>query len=298
MKRAVLLALCALVASPAAAGPKRKGTPDKFTRAASVAFTAAVAADQRGDLRAALGQYTKAFEISPHPSTAYNLADVQVRLGLLREAEKSYETYLVLAPAAPDRASVERAIAQLLTGATVVTVTTVDASSPTAVSFKSSYVLIDGVIVKQPGVAPDDPAAPKLNFDVAPGRHFVEVVSDVTYGSQTCDVKPGARSTCMLTAPPRVDGTIVISGDQALSVWLTAPKPRERRPDDQIGHRVTLPTGKRRVLVRDRDYECPPVTVDIPGGNDLAYVNLTSSEPDELHRCRTITIKRLRLKFD
>ncbi|MDX2093953.1 MAG: tetratricopeptide repeat protein [Kofleriaceae bacterium] len=300
MKRTALLGLAVTLASGTSlANPKRKTTPDKFTRAASESFIAAVEADQKGDLRSALGLYAKAFAISPHPSTAYNMADVQLRLNMLTDAAKSFETYLALAPTAPDRTDVERLIDKLLKGLTVLTVTTTSASDPNAISFKWAYVLIDGVIVKKPGGAPTDTAAPKLNFDVVPGRHTVEVITDVTYGKRECELKPGEQAECEVTAPPRTDGTIVISGDSQLSIWLVPPaRNGGRRPDDQIGKRVTLPPGKRKLFLRDRNFECAPVAVDIPGGSDLAYLNVTTKEVDDLQRCRTIDIKRLRLKFE
>lgn len=300
MRIASLLALaCTLATGTAVANPKRKTTPDKFTRAASEAFIAAVDADQKGELRSALGLYTKAFAISPHPSTAYNMADVQVRLNMLTDAAKSYETYLALAPTAPDRADVEKLIDRLLKGPTVLTITTSSASDPNAVAFKWAYVLIDGVIVKKPGVAPSDTAEPKLNFDVIPGRHLVEVITDVSYGKRDCEVKPGEREQCLITAPPRTDGTIVISGDSRLRIWLVPPaRGNGRRPDDQMGKRLSLPVGKRKLLLRDRNFECAPIAVDIPGGSDLAYLRVSTKEPEDFQRCRTIDIQRLRLKFD
>jgi hypothetical protein len=301
VKRAAsLLALaCTLAAGTAVANPKRKTAPDKFTRAASEAFVAAFEADQKGDLRAALGLYAKAFAISPHPSTAYNMGDIQVRLNMLTDAAKSYETYLALAPTAPDRADVEKLVERLLQGSTVLTVTTSSASDPNAVSFKWAYVLVDGVIVKKPGVAPSDTTDPKLNFDVLPGRRAVEVITDVSYGKRDCDVKPGERAQCLITAPPRTDGNIVISGDSQLQIWLVPPaRPNGRRPDNQSGKRLTLPVGKRKLLLRDRNFECAPVAIEIPGGSDIAYLHVTTNESDDLQRCRTIDIKRLRLKFD
>jgi len=108
---ALALALaCALAGThPASADDtaKRKATPDKFAKAAGEAFRDAVAADKAGDLRTALGLYQKAYGISPHPSTVYNIADVQRRLLLYADALKSYETYLALLPSADDRKDIE-----------------------------------------------------------------------------------------------------------------------------------------------------------------------------------------------
>ncbi len=110
----------ALVLGLAGSGPasaddaaKRKGTPDKFAKAAGEAFLEAVTADKAGDLKTALGLYQKAYGISPHPSTIYNIADVQRRLNLIPLALKSYETYLAIAPTASDKKDVEATIARL-----------------------------------------------------------------------------------------------------------------------------------------------------------------------------------------
>src|SRR5262249_40387492 len=111
-------ALLVLAASVAHAGPdgKPKAAPatDKLAKAAGEAFAAAHAADGKGDLATALGLYSKAYEISPHPSTAYNIGDVARRLNKLGQAIKFYETYLALAPTAADRKDVEALIDKLM----------------------------------------------------------------------------------------------------------------------------------------------------------------------------------------
>ena len=81
--RTALLLLAVLTGTAAAEeAAKRKTAPDKFTKAAGEAFVAATAADQKGDLPTALGLYQKAFAISPHPSTMFNIADVAIVAGV------------------------------------------------------------------------------------------------------------------------------------------------------------------------------------------------------------------------
>ena len=130
----------------------RKGTPDKFVKAAGEAFRAAVAADKAGALRDALGLYQKAFAISPHPSTIYNIADVQRRLNLLPQALKSYEIYLAIAPTAADKAQVEALIDKLNKTPGMLWISSPAPSNPQAIDLTDAYILIDGEIKKQPGV--------------------------------------------------------------------------------------------------------------------------------------------------
>ena len=145
--RALLIVL-ALTAIAAADGTKKK--PDKYQQAASEAFEQAGQADKEGDLRTALGLYQKAFEISPHPSTAYNMADVQRRLGEIKNAIHSYETYLVLAPAAADRKQVEAQIEKLHKTRGTLILTTRPPSDPQSVDLLKGYIFVDGVQVMKP----------------------------------------------------------------------------------------------------------------------------------------------------
>jgi tetratricopeptide (TPR) repeat protein len=281
-------------AQPAPPAPKRKATPDKFTRAAGEAFTQALEADKKGDLAAALGLYTKAFEISPHPNSVFNMADVQLRLGKLTDALKSYETYLVLAPNASDRKDVEALIDKIAKTTGVLTLKTSAASDPKSMSFKEAYVLLDGVIVKKPGVAPIPGEQPSLNFDALPGKHIVDVITPVSFGTTRCEAKPGARTDCFVVAPPRTDGAVVASSPDPGLQLLVEPEDR----DDLIGKRFVRPAGKGRLLLRDRNYECLPVALDVPTGGDVAYVYLRAGEYDRLQRCRTIDVKKQRLQFE
>ncbi|HWU86726.1 MAG TPA: hypothetical protein VN253_05610 [Kofleriaceae bacterium] len=293
---AVIAALTAGAAPASADEPaKRKATPDKFTKAAGEAFTEAVAADQAGDLRAALGLYQKAYAISPHPSTIYNIADVQRRLLLLTDALKSYETYLALSPAATDRKDVEAAIDKISKTPGTLLLGTGAASDPNAVDLKSAYVLVDGEVKIKPGTAlqPLRARGSELGFaiPVPGGPHIVDVVTAITHGHQTCRVPVGGQGSCNVSAKPRVDGRLVVSSPERTISVRVEPKGKSI-----VGQRVDVPAGKRRLLVRDRSFECRPVAADVPAGGDVLLVFL--STPDyEFERCRAIDIKQQRLTF-
>lgn len=299
-----LLALAALATLAAPAAPasadepaKRKATPgDKFTKAAGEAFVAAVAADQAGDLRTALGLYQKAYAIAPHPSTIYNIADVQRRLLQLADALKSYETYLALSPGAADRRDVEAVIDKITKTPGMLMLGTAAASNPNAVDFKSAYVLVDGEVKVKQGTPPKPLRSygDQVGFaiPVAGGQHVIDVVTAITHGQQTgCRVPAGGDGFCNITAKPRVDGRLVVSSSERNIYVRLEPKGKSI-----VGQRVDVPAGKHRLLVRDRSYECKPITVDVPAGGDIAYVFI--STPDyEFERCRALDVKLQRLTF-
>jgi tetratricopeptide (TPR) repeat protein len=299
--RPLALALACTLASAgtgtaSADDAKRKGTSDKFAKAAGEAFRDALTADQAGDLRTALGLYQKAYGISPHPSTVYNIADVQRRLQLFPDALKSYETYLALAPAADDRRDVEATIDKLARTPGTLYLLTADASDPNAVDWKSAYVLVDGEIKLRPGAAPQPQKehGNQLGFALAipAGTHIVDVVTPITHGHQTCRVEVGSRGACRLTAKPRIDGRLVVNASsRSLSVRAEF---KDRLSIS--GSRVELPPGKRKLLVRDRSFECRPIPVELPAGGDVQYVFVATAEY-EFERCRALDIKQQRLAF-
>jgi tetratricopeptide (TPR) repeat protein len=285
-----------LIASTALAAPKTKPTPDKFAKAAGEAFRAAATADAAGDLRTALGQYEKAHAISPHPSTIYNIADVQRRLKQLRDAIKSYETYLVMSPDAADRAEVEGLIDQLSKTPGTLVIATTDASDKNSVDLAAAYVIVDGKIEKRPGPVPEIKGrnAPGITLQVPPGEHIVDLITPLTYAtSSSCDVGPGGQRFCELKAEPRIDGNAVISASDRKVDVLT-----ERNGKDLVSKRVPLPPGKQRLIIKDRGYYCAPLPIEVTGGNTVAYAFLATAEYDGFKRCRTFDIKQHRLQFE
>jgi hypothetical protein len=290
---------CALAAArPTSAddAAKRKATPDRFTKAAGEAFREAVAADQAGDLKAALGLYQKAYAISQHPSTIYNIADVQRRLSQYADAVKSYETYLALLPAADDRREVEALIDKLASSPGTLYLLTASAADPNAVDFKAAYVIVGGEIKIRPGTAPQPQPeyGGQIGFAIPMpgGTYIVDVVTPITHGHQTCRVDIGGRGACRVTAKPRVDGRLVVNASDRVLTVRADPKQR----GSLTGQRVELPAGKHKLLVRDRSFECRPIPVELPAGGDVQYVFVATTE-FEFERCRSLDIKQHRLRF-
>jgi tetratricopeptide (TPR) repeat protein len=302
--RSVLVVLVVLVgAAVAVAGPEsaqRKKAPDKFAKAASESFVAALAADQKGDLRTALGHYQKAFAISPHPSTIYNIADLQRRLGKLTDAVRSYETYLAISPEAADRRTVETLIDKLARTPGSVFIMSSRPSDPKSIDLSTAYVLIQGKIVVKPGAklvqAVDAGDTPGIELTLAPGRWELDVVTPLTYGNTTCHVSPGERSLCSVSAPPRIDGAVIVSGTNRNT--LIAIDRKNRVGDTLMYSRFVRKPGRTKLHVRDGPYECAALVLDVPAGGDVLYVFLAEREPNRVDRCRTHEITKQRLHFD
>ncbi len=298
MRALILLAALTRIAAAEPDDAVRKTTPDKFVKAAGEAFRAAVAADKSGDLRAALGLYQKAFAISPHPSTAYNIADVERRLNQLPQALKSYEIYLAIAPTAADRVQVEALIDKLNKTPGMLWVSTAPPSDPQAIDLNDAYILIDGEIKKQPGV--EIHAGPYgyregFGVDLRSGQHVVDVVTAVSFGSEICKFGPGENHQCIVRAPPRTDGNVVFNSNES-SVQVRLPTKAKNRNTAREA-RFVLPAGRQRLEVRDRNFECSTIPIEVPKGGDLAYVFVSTTEHDRLERCRSLKLVQHKLQF-
>jgi hypothetical protein len=298
MRARLALALVALVAQlgAALAQPKSKPAPDRFAKAAGEAFRAALAADQQNDLLTALGLYQKAFAISPHPSTAYNIADVFRRQGKLTDAIEFYEIYLALSPSTKDARDVETIIAKLAATPSVLQLDSTPPSDPRSVDLASAYVIVGGEIVKRAGEpAAFDPRtnAPRVELSVPPGEQQVDVITPLSYGSVRCKLRPGEAEHCVITMEPRKDGSVVVStNDERRDLELQiAPKKLV------VNQRLVLPPRKTRLMVRDHNLECATVTIDVPKGTDVAYVHLDAT-PTSFHtHCRPFKVKQHKLTF-
>ena len=290
-----LLLLVPVIAFAQPAKGKTKKAPDKFAKAAGDAFMAATEADAKGDLKTALGLFEKAHAISPHPSTIYNVADVQRRLNMLRAAIRSYETYLVMSPDAKDRADVEAVLDQLSKTPGTLTIVTTEQSDKDSLDLPAGFAIVDGKIEKRPGPVGDAKPrkGPAIVLQVPPGEHVVDFVTPLTYATRNCDVGPGEQRWCELKAEPRIDGNTVVSASDRYIDVLS-----EKRGKDMTYKRVELPAGKHRLIVKDRQWYCAPVPLEVSGGNTIAYTFVSTVEYDRLKRCRTLDIKTHQLKFE
>jgi hypothetical protein len=281
------IALIGALASTALAEPARKSSPDRYARAAGEAFAAAAQAEDRGDLDAAAHLYAKAYEISPHPSTIFNLAQVQARQGRAFDAAVSYELYLALAGAAPDRAEVERMIAEMLARKQSVELFT------STIDLATAYVIVDGVIALRPGEAKPVQLGgdQRLKVEMAAGVHHVDVVTALSLGS--AEVKLAYEG---ISAPPRVDGNVIAASPEISLAYRGHHLPF-------FAHRFTADPGRQTLAIYDRTYECAPLSIDVPKNGDVVYAYVAPVELPYLgaangpERCRKLEYKTLRLTF-
>ncbi len=281
--------------------PGRKTQPAQVVKAAGQAFAAAVAADEAGDLRGAIKLYEQAFELAPHPNIAFNLGDAlqRNRDEDAYAAMHAFTMYLALAPDAADRVAVTARVDKLR----ALPATLTFAEKPPAGredrdlhDLVDAYILVDGVIVKPLGVAPgkiSNPSWTGFEVKVPGGKHVADVVSAVTHGhDDRCDAPPGRGTMCSPRLPTLSAGNVVISvSDRAIRV--------ETGPNDAslADKRTALPPGKQLLAIRDGSFECAPLLVDAPRGDDVRFVYLSTRDPSGLDRCRAITVTQQLLKF-
>lgn len=278
---------------------KRKAAPDRITKAASKAFKEAMAAEDKSDLETAEDLYEKAFKISPHAATAFNLAEVNVQRGDLHDAAEFYHLYLALAPAAPDRKEIEALIAELLRrpGTIELWWLAADTFDPA-----ESYVLIDGDIVLKPGEAAKVLTTGKrsqLAFPARAGEHVVEIVTPISYDATVVDVPLGGSVGRKIDVPPRVDGNLIASAPHPITIDVGT------RSVKVHGERLVAPTGTYLLGVDDGSpaRECPPVSITTPRAGEVAYIHIMPVELPKLpmlhapRRCRKLATKQHRLVF-
>ncbi|CAN5901263.1 hypothetical protein BH11MYX2_BH11MYX2_39080 [soil metagenome] len=205
--------------------------------------------------------------------------------------------YLLLAPNAPDAKEVNALIGKLTAMTTILHLKSAAPSSSTSLDLGSAYILLDGEIVKRAS----DPAAvstanePMIDLDSPPRDVTVDVVTAITFATQRCDFYHHGRAyDCQINGAPRVDGSLVIDSNMStpMNVWEVG-KPKV----DLVGKRTKITPGKHRFMVLDRNLECTMFTIDIPAGNDIAYVFLHAEITDYRERCRDIDIVQRRLQF-
>ena len=88
-------------------------TSDEVTAEARTFFERGVAMFRRRRYDAALTAFTAAYRFSPLPEVIYNLAVVSERTEHLQDAIDYYREYLRAMPTDPDRATIERTVAEL-----------------------------------------------------------------------------------------------------------------------------------------------------------------------------------------
>jgi len=268
------LLLVALLAAPAFAGPK--SAPPQITKAARDAFAAARVADDKGDLNEAIKQYKRAYEISPHPFVLFNMADVYRRQKAIETAISTYKKYLA-SDDIRDRAAVEKLVAQL---------EAIPGTLEIVSEEPDGIVFIDGKRVGKP-----------RNTDVTPGDHVVDVITPITHGYLICSVNAGRSSSCSVSASPREDGNVVLSGR-----WPMGKQDFSVKHPDGSNQRFAF---RGRASVKPGHYanlkvmekQCKPVPLDVPPGDGVIFGYITYPDRDDSYACYDMTLTVQRVTF-
>jgi hypothetical protein len=274
MRALVAILVCGL-AAPAAAGPK--SLPPKLAKAADAAFKAAQAADAKGDLQTAWKQYERAIEIAPHPSTYFNLADVQARAKVPSSAIRSYEKYLELAHEAADRKAVEKRILELRE---------IKGTLDFEIAEPDALLFIDG---KPAGKLPEA----KLRKVMLRERAYeIDVITPITHGHGTCQVHAHQTASCNVPIRPRTDGNVVLGTNMTGRSWDVDDDQRFQMPG-------RFPARPGTYQLKLRDSQCAPLTLVVPAGDVVTYAFITAPDPaPDTPACSDLKIEQRRVKFD
>lgn len=276
------LVICLLFAASAVAAPppgpvaRRKAASDKYPLEALSKFVEATIADKANDWQQARNRYEEANAVSPQPNTYYNLADLQRRMERIEDAIKSYKKYLELAAGAPDRAEVEKLIAELENAPAFVTI---DGEEPGAI------ILLDGKLL---GPSPQ-------TLRVPAGKHAAERIGPTLYDGTQFEVGPGDVEHVMLhRSRGEASGNVVISsgpGFSASGSWNDGGR-RWTFPG-----RITLPPGRYSTLPwNDSRRSCNPIAFEVAAGKHLTHVYVDTDPAQARHGCQTLRITQQKLK--
>ena len=283
-----LALLVVLAATAGAAADPHKPVPDKFTAAAAKLFDQAVAAETAHQWRTAIGLYQQAFDLSPHPNAIFNVAALEAVHGEIEQALLAYQTYLELAPTAADRAQVEARMTELIAQKR-----TRRLEVGRGLVLADAYVIVDGDIVARPGQLRDG----KLDLSYGRGRHWVAVVTPISYGATAFGAigeYGDAEPRVVVSGQNRADGNLLAQLDYDYTAELDGKHVLGE------GVRMTVKAGTHWLKLRDRKHECAPIKLDLPSGDDVQFVYVAPTEwfdHQELPRCRAYGPKQQRLRF-
>jgi tetratricopeptide (TPR) repeat protein len=275
-----------LIAAAAAAAPgatpapaaKRKPPPEGFPAEAIEPFVDAILADKAGNLGTAQRRYQDANRISDQAATHYNIADVQRRMERWKQAIESYKKYLALAPEAPDRAEIERLIAQLQArpGTAVI-----DGDEPDALVF------VDGKLV---GPSP-------VVLQLPDGRHTADRITLTGHSSRSFEMKPATNEHVRASLMREEGGNVILSGNLRFSgSW------RDNGNEYRLPGRIALPPGRHTTYVIAPDRTCSPLVFDAPKPDELVYVFIEAApEPPagapRQRGCIPIQVRQAKVRF-
>lgn len=244
---AALIFACTLLPQTAFGAPSNEVKVEARER-----FTRGVKLYDERDYPAALAEFQKAYDLAPHPTVLFNVAQVQVALGRIVEARRSLDRLLASPEATPSLSEKARALRdQLLPKIAQVTVKS---------SVAGARVEVDGVEV---GVAPL--AGP---VDVASGTRVVAVyaagfqparkeilVAGKTTTDLSFDLEPLVGKLAHLRVKSGLPGARIYANDQLLG---ESPAPAT----------FSLLPGKYRIELRRDGYRTAAREISLGEGAD------------------------------
>jgi len=286
-----------LLATAASAEPKRKAAPDKLEKAAGEAFAKAMDAQDRGKADEAARHYQTSLTLAAHPNTAFNLAELYVAKKKLRDAIVHYELYLALSPEAADRTAVRALIGELTARRGTLWIHE-PAKEASVLDLGAAYVIVNGEIVSRPGTLKGSAKQQGVKHPVLRGYYHVDVISPVTYDDVDFRLDYGEDRELETSARKPLVGNIFGRVSDADDIDLTL----NGVGLDRSSTRIQVKPGKHWIKVHDRGFECTPIEIDAPKGENVLYIRVVPTEildaPREgPERCRKLSIVKHVLKF-
>jgi hypothetical protein len=268
------------VASVAAADPivpHRKLATADYPVDALQLFVSGLVLDLGDRYTFAHNAYDASFTKSRQPNTIFNMALLDLRAESTTEAIREFTQYLDLAKTAPDRAEIERLMADLRAAKPSVTI----GGEALDVDEADAVILVDGAIV---GASP-------VTLRLAPGIHLAERITATTYAHLDVNAKPGEASYVAVNASHSSGGNVVISGLGRELRW------REDNLELASMMRFALPVGHYKISGRDyagRPLACSPIEFDVKSATALTYVNVAlvpGAKPQECARVDRVAVQ-------
>lgn len=215
--------------------------PAKVQEIANQLFVEASAAANAGDHEAAIRKYRELQRLASHAHISFNIAMALEAKGDYVNAIQEYQAYLPTA-VGDEAVAIATRIKQLsATPAPIIAVATTD--------FKvKSLWFVDGVLRGRDA----------CKFDVAPGQHKIENVSEIGYWSGRLRTEPGPKGGKRIehNVDRRTDGNIIVSAPANENWgWFFAIDGSDR--DDALGKgvhysgRYSVAVGKHQLIAKD-----------------------------------------------
>jgi hypothetical protein len=270
--------------------------PPRVQEIAHRLFEEATAASAKGELDVAIARYHELDRLAPHPNINFNLALVYEKKAELVKAIEQYDKYLAIETA---DTKIARHVADLRA-----TPGQVELEAHSKFGVKALWYF-DGDLV----------ARDTATIDLAPGRHKLDMISELGYRGYQEVIDPGHSKKrgnhISADADDRHDGNLVISST-ASDRWGWFYKIDGSDRNDAVGKgvhhngRYPVTAGKHAITVRDQICEYD-TTVTI-GRDELVFVYFDRKGFDERTllkdmkktnpACGELIVKRSVVKFD